>query len=163
MRIRRFLFLSLGLERVYPPQGRKHPNKTIEKLIEPDGARVCRRNILALAGVVVLAGAIGANPRDLVVLGVKPSNDWGVLVLGSVTVLAHIYWYVLRYYHMKEDARIEQYPAITGANSEFVKIEWNDFLLVRRSADLFSNRAAFLLTGLSWLYLMSWIVDKSPG
>ena len=96
MKIRRILFLLLGLERVCPPRDRKHAKETTEKLIEPEGARVCRRNILALAGVVVVAGAAGADPRDLDVFGVKPSDDWGVLVLGTAAILAHVYWYVLR-------------------------------------------------------------------
>ena len=58
----------------------KYPKKTPEKLLEPDGARVCRRNILALAGVVVVAGFAGADPREISVFGVKPSGDWGYRV-----------------------------------------------------------------------------------
>ena len=158
MRIRRLLFLLLGLERVYPPQGRKHAKETTEKLIEPVGVRVCRRNILAVAGVVVIAGAAGADPRDLDVFGVTPSNDWGVLVLGAAAILAHVYWYVLRYYHLRDDGSIQQDPTISDTGVEYLKIDWNDFRLVRRGADLFSNWVAFLLTGLSWCFIASWIV-----
>jgi len=162
MKVRRILFLSLGLERVYPPQDRKHVTETTEKLIEPDGARVCRRNILALAGVVVMAGAAGADPRDLDLLGVKPSDDWGVCVLGLAAILAHVYWYVLRYYYLRDDGRIEQNPAISGTGAEYLKINWNDFRMVRRGADLFSNWVAFVLTGLSWWFIWFWIVNVPP-
>ena len=158
MKVRRILFLSLGLERVYPPQDRKRVKEATDKLLEPNGARVCRRNILALAGVVVVAGSAGADPRDLNVFGVKPSDDWGVLVLGSAAILAHVYWYVLRYYHLRDDGKIEQNPAMSGTGAEYLKIDWNDFRLVRRGADLFSNWATFILTGLSWCFIGSWIV-----
>lgn len=162
MKVRRILFLSLGLERVYPPQDQKHMTETTEKLIEPDGARVCRRNILALAGVVVVAGSAGADPRDLDLFGVKPSDDWGVCILGLAAILAHVYWYVLRYYHMRDDGRIEQIPAMSGTGAEYLKIDWNDFRMVRRGADLFSNWVAFVLTCLSWWFIWLWIVSVLP-
>ncbi len=162
MKIRRILFLSLGLERVYPPQDRKRVKETTEKLIEPDGARVCRRNILALAAIVVLSRAVGANPRDLNIFGVKPTDDWGVLVLGVTVILAHLYWYVLRYFHLRDDGRIEQCPAISGSGAEYLKIDWNDFELVRRGADLFSNWAAFVLTALSWSFIYFWFFGETP-
>ena len=53
MNIRYFAFLSFGLTRVYPSQDREHAKQTTEKLLEPDGSKACRRNILALAGIVV--------------------------------------------------------------------------------------------------------------
>ena len=161
MKVRRILFLSLGLERVYPPQDRKHAKETTDKLLEPDGARVCRGNILALAGVVVLAGAAGADPRNLIVFGVKPSDDWGMLVLSAAAILAHVYWYVLRYYHLRDDGKIEQNPAQSGTGAEYLKANWNDFRLVRRGADLLSNWAAFVLTGLSWWFISSRIVGRA--
>ena len=151
MKIRRILFLLFGLTRVYPPEDRKGAKETTEKLLEPDGARVCRRNILALAGVVVVTGLAGADPRDLIVFGVKPADDWGVAVLGLAAILAHVYWYVLRYYHLRDDGKIEP---------ECLKIDGNDFRLVRRGADLFSNWAAFVLTVLSWWFIGSWIVGE---
>lgn len=162
MNIRRILFLSLGLEHVYPPQERKRVKETTEKLIEPDGARVCRRNILALSAVVVVASLVGANPRDLDIFGVKPPDDWGVLVLGTAIILAHLYWYVLRYYHLRDDGRIEQDPASRRTGTDHLKIKWNNFCLVRRGADLFSNWAAFVLTGLSWWFIGLWVVGRVP-
>ena len=120
---------------------------------------MCRRNILALAGVVVVTGFAGADLRDLTVFGVKPSGDWGVFVLGAVIILAHVYWYVLRYQHLKEDGKIEQNTASSGTGSEHLKIAWSDFRLVRKGADLFSNYVAALLTVVSWCFIASWIFD----
>ena len=47
---------------------------------------------------------------------------------------------------------------MSGTGAEYLKIDWNDFRLVRRGADLFSNWATFVLTGLSWWIIGSWIV-----
>ena len=160
--IRYFLFLSLGLTRGYSPQKRGYGRNTTEKLLEPAGARVCRRNILALAGVVVVAGLAGADPSEISVFGVKPSGDRGVLVLGLAVILSHLYWFVLRYHHMKEDGVIEQDRALrhlSGHDAEYLKIAGNkSFTLVRKGADLFSNYAAIVLTCLSWFFVASWII-----
>ena len=152
---------SLGLTRVYRSQDREHAKETTEKLLEPDESRACRRNILELAGVVVVAGLAGADPHDLIVFGIKPYGEWGVLVIGTAVILAHVYWCILRYYHLKEDGKIEQNPAMSGTGTEYLRKTWKDFLFVRKGADLFSNWAAFLLTGLSWWYVASWIVVGS--
>ena len=85
-----------------------------------------------------------------------------MLVLGAAAILAHVYWYVLRYYHLRDDGKIEQNPAQIGTGAEYLKINWNDFRLVRRGADLFSNWAAFVLTGLSWRFNGSWIAGGPP-
>ena len=157
--VRRCVFLSLGLTRVYPPHERGYGRNTTEKLLEPAGARACRRNILALAGVVVVAGLAGADPREISVFGVKPGGDRGVLVLGVTVILSHLYWYFLRYHHMKEDGVIEQDPALGGHDAAYLKIAGNEsFTLVRKGADLFSNYAAIVLTCLSWYFVASWII-----
>lgn len=164
MNVRRFLFLSLGLTRGYSPQRTGYPRHTTEKLLEPDGARACRRNIIALAGVVVVAGLAGADPREISVFGVKPSGDRGVLVLGVAVVLSHLYWFVLRYHQMKEDGVIEQDPALkhmSGHDAEYLKIAGNEsFTLVRKGADLFANYATIVLTCLSWFFVASWIMAR---
>ena len=121
-------------------------NEVFEKLIEPKGARVCRRNILALAAIVVVDGAAGADPRNLDIFGVRPPDDWGVQVLGAAAILTHLYWYVLRYYHLRDDEKIGPFPEISGVKKEYMKINWIEFLLVRRSVDLVSNWTAFVLT-----------------
>ena len=135
---------------------------TPEKLIAPKGARVCRQNILALAAIVVVASVAGADPSDLDIFGVKPPDDWGVQVLGAVAILAHLYWYVLRYYHLRDDGKIEQALDLTGVKKEDLKINWDNFILVRRGADLVSNWTAFVLTLLSWWCIGSWILSGHP-
>ena len=129
---------------------------TTEKLLEPVGSRACRRNILALAGIVVLVGLAGADPHELSVFGVEPSGSRGVLVLGVAVILVQLYWYVLKYHHLKEDGVIEQVLSAPGA--ERLKIR-NEFTLVQRDADLFSNRVAAVLTVWSWYFVVSWIID----
>ena len=105
---RRFLFLFLGLERAHPPKDRKSAKETLEKLVEPQGSRNCRRNIIVLSGVLFLAGLAGADLHSLNLFGIKPTGEWGVVVLGGAALFAQIYWYVLRYQHLKEDGSIER-------------------------------------------------------
>ena len=152
--LRYFLFLSLGLTRAYPPQDRGYGRNTTEKLLEPARAKACRRNILALAGVVVVAGVAGADPSEISMSGVKPSGDRRVLVPSVTVILSHLYWYSSRYQHMKEDGVIEQDPALkhlSGQDAEHLTIAGNkSFTLVRKGADLLSNYAAIELTCSSW-------------
>ena len=78
-------------------------------------SKAYRRNILALGSV----------------FGVKPDGDWGVIVIGAAAMLTQLYWYVLRYLHMKEDAVIEQ---VEGG--KLLKIKLNDsYILERKSGD----------------------------
>ena len=164
MDIRRILFLSVGLTRAHPPMDRRRAKQTSEKLVEPQGFRVCRRNIIVLSGVLVLAGFAGADLHSLNLFGVKPTGNWGVTVLGVAAVLAQIYWYFLRYQHLSEDGTIErdQDPGFSAERAEPLKISRNKALsLVRKEADLFSNWVAFLLTGLSWYFIYLWIIDGS--
>ena len=129
-----------------------------EILSEPDGSKVYRRNTLALASVLVLAGLAGADPGDLSVFGVKPDGDWGVIVISAATIGTQLYWYILRYLHIKEDAEVEK----EGTLSRALKIKSDDtFILMRKSGDLFSNWTCFLLTAFSWYFAISWIVDAS--
>ncbi|MDE0243936.1 MAG: hypothetical protein OXM59_01105 [Gammaproteobacteria bacterium] len=139
---------------------RKRAKRTSEKLVEPQGSRVSRRNIIVLSGVLVLAGLAGADLHSLNLFGVKPTGNWGVTVLGVAAVLAQIYWYVLRYQHLSEDGTIERDPVRGVRGAKLAKISLNTALpLVRKEADLFSNWVAFLLTALSWYFIYSWIID----
>ena len=107
-----------------------------------------------------MAGLAGADPRDLSVFGVKPGGDWGVIVISTAAVLTQLYWYVLRYLHMKEDAVIEQEPVTDGESRTRVKIKLNhSIVLNRKSGDLLSNWVCVLLTVFSWYFALSWIVD----
>lgn len=164
MDIRRILFLSLGLTRAHPPMDRKRAKRTGEKLVESQGSRASRRNIIVLSGVLVLAGLAGADLHSLSLFGIKPTGDWGVGVLGVAAVLMQIYWYVMRYQHLSEDGAIERDPG-TGFSAKTVeplKISRNEALgLVRKEADLFSSWVAFVMTSLSWFFIYSWIVDGS--
>ena len=117
-----------------------------------------------LSGVLVLAGFAGADLDSLSLFGVKPTENWGVNVLGIAAVLAQLYWYFLRYQHLSEDGTIEreQDPGFSAERAEPLKISRNNALgLVRKEADLFSNWVAFLLTGLSWYFIYLWIIDGS--
>ncbi len=109
---------------------------------------------------MVVAGLAGANPRDLSVFGVKPGGDWGVIVISTAAVLTQLYWYVLRYLHMKEDAVIEQEPEPYGESRIRLKIKLNSSFK-RKSGDLLSNWVCVLLTVFSWYFALSWIVDAS--
>ena len=130
----------------------------MDPLSETDGSKACRRNIMALSSVLVVAGLAGADPRDLSVFGVKPGGDWGVVVIGAAAISVQVYWYVLRYLHLKEDAVIEQEPVSQGETRQLLKIRLNDsWVLRRKSADWFSNWIAVLLTISSWCFVVSWI------
>ena len=158
MDFRRFLFLFLGLERAHPPKDRKRAKESLEKMIEPQASRNCRRNIIVLSGVLFLAGLAGADLHSLNLFGLKPTGEWGIVVLAAAAIFAQIYWYVLRYQHLKEDGSIERDQS--PEYSMPLKISGNKaFELVRRDADLFSNWVAFLLTLLSWRFIVPWVID----
>ncbi len=101
-----------------------------------------------------------ADLRDLSVFGVKPGGDWGVIVVSTAAVLTQLYWYVLRYLHMKEDALMEQEPLEHGESRIRLKISPNNSFK-RKSGDLLSNWVCFLLTVSSWYFAFSWIFDAS--
>ena len=130
----------------------------LDRLSEPDGARACRRNILALSGVVVVAELAGADPGALSVFGVEPTGERGVAVVGAAVIAAQLYWYVQRYWHLYEDAVIEHEPIMSGDVKKSFKISGNrKLILVRKGTDLISNYVAVGLTVLSWYFMVSWI------
>ena len=151
------VLLSLGVLSSYGVDKRKAFR---DELIEPPEAKVCRRNILALASAVILAGASDLDPRDLDVFGMKPSDDWGVITFGSAVILAHVYWYVLRCCHLKSDGRVDLVCNTDGGRDGHRRVEWSDDRLALRGADRISNVAALVLTGLSWAVIVGlWMVD----
>lgn len=158
MDFRRFRFLFLGLESVYQPQDCKHETVALEKLVEPQGSIKCRRNIIVLSGVLFLAGLAGADLHSLDLFGIRLPSERGIVVLGCAALIAQIYWFVLRYQHIKDDASIER-----DQSPEYslpVKIsETKTLQLVRRDADLFSNRVAVFLTLSSWCFIVPWVID----
>ncbi len=158
--IRRCLFLSLGLTRVYEPSGRYRRGVCYETLLEPDRARICRRNLLALGGVLVVTGLSGANLSELNVFGITPHDDWGITVIGAAVIVVQFYWYILRYLHFKEDGILEQEPVSHGESRLLLKIKLNNsFSFAHKSANLVANWIAFILTIASWYFVGSWIVN----
>ena len=154
MRTHHLVLLLLGLRRVCPPRDVDRRSAARDELIEPLEAKVCRRNILALGSTVVLAGAADLDPRDLDIFGMKPSDDWGIIVFGSAAILAHIYWYVLRYRHVKNGGRISLVSNKDGGTIGHRKVEWCNDTIAVRSADRISDVAALVLTGLSWMVIV---------
>ena len=154
MKARHLVLLLLGLQRVCPPPEFDRRRKLYDELIEPPEAKVCRRNILALGGTVVLAGAAGLDPRDLNIFGMKPSDDWGIIIFCSAAILVHIYWHVLRYFHVKNGGRIYLVSSEDGGTVGHRKAEWPTDTIALRSADRISNMAALALTGLSWAVIV---------
>lgn len=159
MDFRYFWFLSVGLARVYWPPDHKGSTGIADKLCEPRAASVCRRNILVLSGTLVVAGLADVEPKDLRLFGMTPSRDWGVIVLGAAAVLAQVYWYVLRYQHLKDDGEIEQAPAFNSESAIRVKIDRHRSLMARKGADLVANWAAFLMTVTAWALVGSWMLE----
>ena len=156
--IRKFLFLGLGLMRRCPPQ--YQPSLP---LVEPDGARTSRRNIIALAGMLVFAGIVSANPGDLNVFGVKPGKGvLGAMAIAAVAVAMQLYWYYLRYCHLNEDGKVENNPNTN--DSTLVSINVVKRVCLRHNAANFvSNWVAFLLTVVSWIFIARWIVEALSG
>ena len=151
--IRTFLFLTLGLTR-YPFQ-----KKSGYPLVEPDGVRISRRNIIALAGLLVFAGFAGADPSDLKVFGLKPGEGaWGVIVISTTAVAVQLYWYLLKYCHLKEDGKF--YGRVIRENKVETEISRDGYQHIRqKSTALFSNQVAFFFTILSWFFLGCWVCD----
>ena len=162
--IRKCLFMSLGLTRYYA-HGRKiqrHEKAHGGMVVEPNASRADRRNILALASVLVVAGFAGADPRDLSVFGIRPDGDWGVIVIGTVAILTHVYWYILRYFHMMEEAirelRIVDPASPTKGPTQIMLTENEPMIIGRKFSDLVSNWVCFLMTLISWYFVGRWIV-----
>ena len=154
----RILYFSIGLWREYRPPDQHRHDERPAILSEPPNARACRRNILALASVVALAGFVGADPRDLRVLGIMPGDDAGIAVLTAAISLVYVYWYVQLYLHLTTDGKVDGYAAEYAA----YLVENPDVLanrvLRRREADLVANWTAFSLVLMSLYFAVSWAV-----
>ena len=152
--IRRLLFLALGLTRVHGP---KVP--TPDPIIEPDGVRICRRNIIAVAGLLVLAGFTGADPSNLNVFGVEPGKGaWGVIVTGTAAILVQVYWYWQKYNHLKEDGEIDNRGEQKVGRLMHIDTPTGRGIAQKRT-NLLSNQVAFGLTVVSSFFVICWIVS----
>ena len=155
----KFLFLSVGLTSVHP-RPKESSKREVEFIYsETDGSKACRRNILALASAVVVAGASGADPSELVIFGVEPNGARGTIVISVAVVLASLYWYIMRYRHLIDDAEKQEYRPGYDAPSRAIPISaQGNFPLRQKSASLFSNWIAFLMTIASWYCVFCWMI-----
>ena len=159
MKIRKFFFLFFGIPFPLPWSPRKYPNKFNDiQLLEPDGSKICRRNILALSSIVILAGCMGTGPHEIDFFGVKPSGERAVSIFCTFIILVQIYWYIKRYFHLKDDGIIED-VGHHAVNPLSLNLTRSDHLpCVPRRSDLLSNILALVLTLLSWRVIYTWIV-----
>ncbi len=156
----RWRFLILGLWNNYDPgDNAGHPNDLIQ---ECEGARIARRNNLALAGIVVAAFMAGAGPQDLQVFGVKASGTMGVLTACVMVLACHAYWYFMRWHHLADDAVILVF-AVTKTHPPLPLWQEGPRMLRQKSATLFANRACFLLVAMSAAISVWWGVGAVAG
>ena len=156
--IRYHLFMFLGLTRGYGPQ-----NIAPHHIIEPEGARTSRRNIIALAGLLVLAGVAGADPGDLNVFGVEPGKGtWGVIVIGAAAIVVQVYWYSLKYFHLIADMRVATSYSSPEENIQpLFNIDLTKQSIAQKRANWLSNWGAFILAIGSWFVIICWIVSAN--
>lgn len=160
-KVRRVLYFSVGLRREYRPQDPHVRDERPAVMLEPANARACRRNILALASVVALAGFVGADPRDLRVLGIMPGDDVGVAVLAAAISLVYVYWYVQLYLHLTADGKVDGYAAEHARFAVQSPDGLANRVLRRRDADLVANWTAFFLVLVSLCFAVSWAAKVS--
>lgn len=161
---RRFLFLTFGLGRGYPGRRRSSPPGPHDTMVEPPEARACRRNIMILAGGVVLAWAAGAELQNLDLLGITPAGERGVMVLCVAAMLVHVYWYWARYWHLRENSTRTLQRSFQELKGVSAEIDWDgerheSARVYLRVADLSANWVAAGLTVLSWCILAGWALD----
>ena len=161
MNIRYFMFLSLGLNRNYVPKRWAASAENPRKLSEPSGSIICRRNILALASILTLAGSADVDPQNLSVFGMQILGERGVDVLGAAAILAHLYWYAMRYHHLREDGAYLAASDNMDSPTKSLRLTEHNYI-ERKSADLWANRAAVALTLLSWVFVALWICARTP-
>jgi len=156
----RSMFLILGLWNSYVPSD--NTGHAEDRIQECEGARIARRNNLALAGIVVAACLAGAGPQDLEVFGVKASGMRGVLTACIMVLACHAYWYFMRWHHLTEDAEILVFSATMNHVPLPLRKEGRR-MLRQKSAALFANRACFLLVAMSAATSVWWGVDVVAG
>ena len=165
MRVLYKLNVMLGLAH-WPPgyKGEEGGRRQKRILREPGGAQRCRRNILALSGVVAVAGLAGGDLHDLSPFGVRFSPGLrGILVLGIAVIGVQVYWYYLRYNHLWEEA-ILRIPyrspdqRLSDADHEHLTHADQTPSFAWKGVDLTSNWAALLLTLVSWFWIACWVL-----
>lgn len=147
------LFLTFGLWPIH----RMAENGACP-LVEPDGARIARRNIIGLSAILILAGFAGVDPRNLVLFGLDlDAGGRGAIVVLLGVGAAQVYWYCVKYFHMRDDAKANSSPP--DQHDHLLRLAANpDVSLKQASANWISNMAAFALTLGSWWFMYYWIV-----
>ena len=151
-------FLSLGIHRRYSPPAMKQDDSSAKttKVTEPHGSMNCRRNILALASVLVLAGLTGIDPHELSVFGIHLAGEGTNYILAAAAIAAQLYWYIMRGFYLKDGGTIA--PQRTYAHEHLRPAGLSASKTIERStADLVANYVALALTGLSWMYIADWL------
>lgn len=154
------MFLVLGLSKNYDPGD--NSGHAEDRIQECEGARIARRNNLALAGIVVAAFMAGAGPQDLEVFGVKASGTMGVLTACTMVLACHAYWYFMRWHHLADDAVILVFSVAMNHPPLPFRQE-GPRMLRQKLAALFANRACFLLVAMSAAISVWWGVGAVTG
>ena len=156
----RSLFLLLGLSTRYIPDD--DSGHDCDYIQESEGARIARRNNLALAGLVVASALIGAGPQDLDVFGMKASDPTAALVVYIMVIACHIYWYLMRWQHLCDDAEILVFSTIMGQPPLLLREE-SPRRLRQKSAVLVANQVCFVLVVLSVVISVLWGIRLLGG
>ena len=158
-RLRRVWFLAVGLSLRGPMPVDRGQGRDIDSLlIEPRGAKTCRRNVMALSSAVVVA-VLAGDLEDLAVFGVTPHAERGRCVLAISVVVTQLYLYASRYFQTWERGHIHQGPSSHGGEgwSEIPIRGLRGGVYHRQLSDVFSGWMSFLLTVASWCCLARWI------
>lgn len=160
----KFVLYFFGIPCSLPLLVQAFQNKNnFSQLVEPEGTKICRRNILVLSSIVILAGCMGNSPQDINFFGVNPSTENNIRVFSLFIFVVQTYWYVKRYLHLLDDGEIRLFPGKGGHvytdENKLLKHELSKNILtsVPKRADLISNIVGHILTILSWIILCSWI------
>ena len=146
------LFLTFGLWPVL-----RMGEKGAWPLVEPDGARIARRNIIGLSAILILAGFAGVNPGDLNLFGLDlDAGGRSAIVLLVGAGAAQLYWYGMKYCHMRDDAKANS--SHPDQPDYLLRLAANpDVNLKQAWANWISNTTAFGLMLGSWWFMYRWI------
>lgn len=153
-----FWFQFLGLCKKYKPKSQfKQTTYTLEESV---GARIARRNNLALAAIVIVGFMAGADPQELELFGLKVDETRGVYIICGTTILLHFYWYCMRYIHLYDDSEFREYcESKSNDTQKILKID-DRMILNQETASLVKNWICFLLVSISIIFIFCWIHDE---
>lgn len=158
-----FLFLFTGWPRnLYRKEQSRRKPEFHRRLIEPERAKRCRRDILATSAIVVVAAVNGTDPGSLEVAGVTANGVAGTTVISLTIILWQAYSWVIRYSEITEDGEWESF----NGGSEHI-LEKLGFIgdgevappSQQKLANWLGNRLAVVGTVLTWCIASWWIWD----